>query len=208
MSQKPSIYISSVTRFCGKTAICLGLVKRFRAAGYKVGYFKPVGWEMAQGPRGERIDEDAQLMKDVLGIDAPLETIVPVVLGSRFLEEGARAEIGAYEKRILRAYETAVKDMDLMIIEGLYDGVGISFGVDATTLSRKLGSHIIIVSTIETDASVDNILCTAECMEQNEASVLGTIVNRVPKTDIERIKAFAVSALRKKGVPVLGILPD
>jgi hypothetical protein len=208
MSNIPSIYVCSTTKFCGKSAICLGLVKRFKTEGYKVGYFKPVGYEMAHGPHGERVDEDAQLMKDVLGLEIPLETIVPIVLGSRFLEEGARIESGAYEKRILRAYEAATRNMDLMVIEGVYDGVGVSFGVDATTLSKKLESNTVIVSTIETDASVDSIICAKECMELHGARVLGTILNRVPKTDIERIKAFAASTLKKNEVPVLGIIPD
>jgi len=208
MSKIPSVYVYSTARFCGKSAICLGLAKRFKTEGFRVGYFKPVGYEMAQGPHGERIDEDAQLMKDVLGLEVPLETIAPVVLGARFLEEGARVEPGTYEKRILRAYETATKNMDLMVVEGVYDGVGVSFDVDATTLSKKLESNTLIVSTIETDVSVDSIICAKECMELHGAKVLGAVLNRVPKTDIERIKAFAASTLRKNDVPVLGIIPD
>ena len=208
MSQKPSIYVHSITKFCGKTAICLGLARKFEKEGYKVGYFKPVGWEMALGPVGERIDEDAQLMRNILGLDAPLEAIVPIVLGSRFLEEGARVELGAHERRILRAYEAASRDRDLMVIEGAYNGVGVSFGVDATTLAKKLESKTLLVSTIETDASVDNIICNAKCMASYEVEVLGTVLNRIPKTDIERIKAFAAPALKKNGVPVLGIIPD
>ncbi|MCJ7609822.1 phosphotransacetylase family protein [Candidatus Bathyarchaeota archaeon] len=208
MSPKPSIYVSSISKFCGKTSICIGLAKRFSSEGYRVGYFKPVGWEMAQGPHGERLDEDAQLMKEVLSLDQPLETIVPVVLGSRFLEEGARVEMGTYEKRILSAYEVASRDKDVMVIEGAYDGIGISFGVDATTLATKLESSIMLVSTIETDASVDSIICAAECMNRHGARVIGAALTRIPKTDIERIKAFAASALKRNGVPVLGIIPD
>jgi len=208
MSLKPSVYVCSTTKFCGKSAVCLGLAKRFKTEGYKVGYFKPVGFEMAQGPHGERIDEDAQLMKDVLDLRIPLEAIAPIVLGARFLEEGARVEPGAYEKRILRAYETATRNMDLMVIEGAYDGVGVSFGVDAITLTKKLESNALIVSTVEADTAVDSIICAKECMELHGAQVLGTILNRVPKTDIERVKAFAASALKKNGVQVLGVIPD
>lgn len=208
MPYKPSIYLNSITRFSGKTALGIGLAIKLKKEGYRVGYFKPIGWETTQGPHGERIDEDAHLMKDILELDTSLENIVPIIFSSRYFEENARIKPRVYEKKVLQAYDVASKDKDLMIIEGLFDGVGVSFGLDATTLSQKIGSNMVLVSTLDTDANVDSIICNAGCMKQNGAKVLGTILNRVQKTDIERVKSFAVPNLRKKGIQVLGIIPD
>ncbi|HHH42071.1 MAG TPA: ATP-dependent dethiobiotin synthetase BioD, partial [Chloroflexi bacterium] len=37
-----AVYVTSLDTFSGKTALCLGLAHRFRAEGYRVGYFKPL----------------------------------------------------------------------------------------------------------------------------------------------------------------------
>ena len=43
-----NIYVTSVDRYSGKTAVCLALGKRLQAANVKVGYLKPLPnlWEM------------------------------------------------------------------------------------------------------------------------------------------------------------------
>jgi len=42
---------------------------------YKVGYFKPIGWNMIR--KGEMIDEDSQLMNETLNLNLPLNVISP-----------------------------------------------------------------------------------------------------------------------------------
>ena len=41
------IFIGSVSPFSGKNLVCLGLGLKFKKDGYKVGYFKPVGFSPA-----------------------------------------------------------------------------------------------------------------------------------------------------------------
>ena len=206
---KQNLYMCSAASFSGKSAMCLGLALKFKERGYKVGYFKPVGWEMSRGPTGEKIDEDAQLMESVLGLNLPMDVVCPVILGSRFLEESARVDPKVYEKRIVEAYERASKGVDLMLIEGPYSfGVGASIGLDPMDLAKKLGSTLVLVSCLERDTAVGQIIWMKKAIEASGGSLFGVILNCIPKTDIERVKAFGVDILRKNGIQVLGIVPE
>ncbi|NIU83677.1 MAG: AAA family ATPase, partial [Candidatus Thorarchaeota archaeon] len=78
--------IVSGTRFSGKSALVLGLFWKFKETGLRVGYFKPVGLaERRIG--GKLVDPDVRLMKELMGLEEDLETICPVVLGKRYLDE-------------------------------------------------------------------------------------------------------------------------
>ncbi len=79
-----SLYITSVERYSGKTAVCLALGKRFQKDGYKVGYMKPLSlqpWRMA----GRVADEDAAFVKDVLQLKADPADLSPVVVTDELL---------------------------------------------------------------------------------------------------------------------------
>ena len=53
-----SLYITSVSSFSGKTAVCLALGKQFQADGKKVGYLKPLSLQPWL-TKGHIADEDA-----------------------------------------------------------------------------------------------------------------------------------------------------
>ena len=135
----PNLYVCSLESFWGKSAFCLGLALTIQEKGYKIGYFKPVGWEMGRDRDGRKIDEDAQLMKEILGLKSPLDIICPFVLGSRYLEESAKIDPGTNQEKVLQAYNEASKGMDIMILEGPYSmGVGTSIGVEPIFLTKML----------------------------------------------------------------------
>jgi BioD-like phosphotransacetylase family protein len=209
MSKKPNLYVCSTTSFCGKSTVSLGLALNFREQGYKVGYFKPIGWEMSRDTRGEKIDDDAQLMAKVLDLDLPIDLIAPVILSERFLEESSRIDMEYYMKKVLQAYKKVSNDVDLMIIEGPYAmGIGTSIGLDVITLVKKLESHVLKVASIENDTTIDRILWEKKTLDIIDEQCLGIILNLIPKTDIERIKGFAIPILEKYNIEVLGVIPE
>ena len=53
--------------FSGKSVICLGLALTLQVESYKIGYFKPIGWEM-KNLNGEKVDDDVELMISVLDL--------------------------------------------------------------------------------------------------------------------------------------------
>ena len=79
-----SIYVTSLERYSGKTAICLALGKRFQADGFSVGYLKPLSlqpWRVS----GRIADEDATFVKEILGLDVDPWQLSPVVVTPEFL---------------------------------------------------------------------------------------------------------------------------
>lgn len=208
-SKLPSVYVCSTTSFSGKSALCLGLALKFREEGYKVGYFKPLGWEMTRGPKGVPLDEDAQLMKGLLELDLPIDTVVPVMFNSQFLEESSKETPNFYEKKIFDAYEEASEGMDLMILEGPHTlGTGASVGIDPVAIAERLETRFLLVSRMENDAAVDQMLKEYEYIKAAGADLLGGVLNYVPKLMMERVKRFAIPILEKRGIKVLGIMPE
>lgn len=209
MDEKPSLYVCSTASFCGKTAVCLGLALNFMEEGYKIGYFKPIGWEMARSAKGEKIDEDARLMNEVLGLNLPMEVIAPVILGERFLEESSRIDPDYYKTKVFQAYEKVSEDKDIMIIEGPYAlGIGVSIGMDSITLVKRLNSRVLGVSSIENDTTIDRIIWEKKSTEAICDSFMGFILSLIPKTDLERVKGFAIPILKRHSIDVLGVIPE
>ncbi|MDQ1280705.1 MAG: hypothetical protein QG670_1968 [Thermoproteota archaeon] len=207
MTEIPSLYLYSTGGYCGKSALCLGLALRLKDEGFKVGYFKPIGWETIQ--RGERIDEDAQLMNEALNLNLPLNIISPIVFGPRYLEEIVKVDPSIYEKRINQSYEKASINKDLMIIEGpRVLGIGASIGADTNTLAKRFKSNLILVSIIEDDSSIDRVIWRKTTTDARGAAFAGVILNSVPKTMIERVKGIASTIMKRSGVNILGIIPD
>ncbi len=209
MPTVPSVYICSVDIFSGKSTLCLGLALRLKEEGYKVGYFKPIGWEADRGPKGEMVDEDARLMRDALELKLPLETINPIVFNTRFLEESSKIYSDYYEKRILQAYEEASKSADIMILEGSNTlGIGAFAYVDPISVAKKLQSHLVLVSRAEGDAEVDQAIRECEAIKASGVPLVGVVLNAIPKPIVERIRWFAIPILRKHEINILGIVPE
>jgi len=212
MGKIPSLYVArawATREFCGKTAIILGLALKYKEEGYRVGYFKPVGWDTIRRLKGAKIDEDAQLMQKVLTLKSSLNMISPVIFGTRYLKEIATTDPNNFRKRIFEAYKNISKNKDFVIIEGPhFQALGASASIDSMELSKKLESHLLLISTGEEETSIDNIICKKRWAISNNVNFAGAILNFVPKRSLERIKGFALPILEKNGVDVFGVIPD
>jgi BioD-like phosphotransacetylase family protein len=209
MQKIPSIFVCSTLEFSGKSAICIGLALKYKAEGYKVGYFKPLGWETTRGPNGEKVDEDALLMSNILNLKQPLEMLCPIVLEQRYFEDVGKRKILIFQKKILEAYDEVSEDMDLMILEGAYTlHFGATLGLDSGTISKQLDSNMLMVAKADSDLSVDNVVATIRCLDLSSSKVIGIILNRLSPGAIGRIKSNVVSIFERNNIPVLGIIPD
>jgi len=74
-----AVYVTSTQTFSGKSALCVGLLRRFQRDGLKVGYMKPVS-TMARMAGGRVIDEDAHFMKYTLDLADSPDLMAPVLL--------------------------------------------------------------------------------------------------------------------------------
>jgi len=208
--QKPSsLCVLSNSRYSGKTVICLGLALKFRDEGYKVGYFKPLGWQMTHGPNGEPLDEDVLLLKEALELKEPLSEIVPIILGDRFLEEISRTRPERYRQRILEAYKKTSRGKDIMILGGPPTlGSGSSAGIDPCSLVMETEAKVLLTSRVDNDLAIDEIIRAGKSLKQNEIALIGAVLNHIPRLIVERCRGLAVPVLERQGIDVLGLVPE
>jgi BioD-like phosphotransacetylase family protein len=197
-----SLYVMG-TLGCGKTAVCLGLARKFTDSGYKVAYFKPVG--AGAGPEG-RDDEDAVLMKTVLGMEEGLDEIVLLRSSPHFLTKYREGR--AYLEEIAAAYQKIASRADIVIIEGPTSAhLMVSLGLDAPTIASKLGALTLMVNRAENDFSLDTTISYCEYVRYKGAEVAGVIFNNVPRTLLEEVRGVYRPILDERGFPVFGVVP-
>jgi BioD-like phosphotransacetylase family protein len=202
-----SLYVTSVDRYSGKTAVCLALGKYFKANGYKVGYLKPLSlqpWRIS----GRDADEDAAFVKQVLGLTAEPWELSPVVVTNellcKYLTGEAKEDLMA---RVKEACAKASKGQDILILEGggsLREG----YVVDLPTINvaETLESKVLVIVRYK-----DNVRCLDDALAANYRlgeTLIGVIINRVPVDQTEFVADYAQPFLEKHGVSVFGFLPE
>ena len=202
-----SLYITSVEKYSGKTALCLALGKIYQERGLNIGYLKPFSlrpWRI-----GDKIaDEDAAFVIDILGIKAKPWEMAPVVVTSEMLRDYLTSkEKIEYMPLILEAARSLEERRDLLLLEGggsLREG----YLMDLATpdVAAELGSAIIVVVKYCDDVCLLDDVLAAKFRLPNSLS--GVVINRVPQHALSFVNTLVVPFLEKQGVPILGVLPD
>jgi len=202
-----SLYVTSVERYSGKTAVCLALGKRFQADGKKVGYLKPLSlqpWRTS----GRVADEDAAFVKTVLELDANPVDLSPVVVTDELLRVFLTGqETTKLMPKVKAASEAAAVDKDILLLEGggsLREGY--VMGVPTPDVADALGSQVLVIVKFRDDVRLmDDILAAHFRLGD---SMMGVVINRVPADDAEFVEEIARPYIENHGIPVFGILPE
>ncbi len=202
-----SLYITSVDRYSGKTAVCLALGKHFQANGYKIGYMKPLSlrpWRV----RGKIADEDAGFVKDVLGLDAEPWELSPVVVTTDVLCEHLKGNGDTdLMGRVQAACEVAGEGKDILLLEGggsLREGY--VMGLPTPEVAANLSSRVLAIVKYRDEVRLmDDAL--AAYFRLGEA-ICGVIINRVPADALDFVTDYARPYLEERGINVCGILPE
>lgn len=203
-----SLYILSPTPYSGKTAICLGLSMLAKERGLKVGYFKPIGLEMVSID-GCFLDEDAILMMDILKMEYDVDTITPIMVGSRYLDDYRVEDKEKYLEKIGKAYEKISLQTDLTFIEGVHHpSVGMALGLSAIEIAKYLNARMLYVANIPDDFTLDLLISNIKQSQQNNVDVLGVIINNVSLEAYQRIKGIVADTLEKHGIKIWGIIRE
>jgi BioD-like phosphotransacetylase family protein len=202
-----SLYITSVERYSGKTALCLALGKRLLNDGYKVGYLKPLSLQPGR-VGGQVADEDAAFVKQALGLAAAPADLSPVVVTPEFLQNYiAEGGAGDLLTKVKAAYESAGKGQDVLLLEGggsLREGYAV--GLPTPQVAAELGSQVLVVVKYRDDVRLMDDTLTAR-FRLGEA-LCGVIINRVPAEAAEFVSDVAAPHFEKQGIPVFGCLPE
>lgn len=187
----------------GKTAIVLALALKLRDMGVKVGYYKPV-WTPTAVVAG--VDDDAVLMKEILGLKLPPERISPFLASAHYL---ARYDDPNRDLDGIKAgFADASKGHDLVIVEGTnWPYVMMSLGLDAPSLAREFGSTALLVTKVLNDYSLDAALVVCRLVAQEKVPLAGVVFNNVPRTLMDKTKSIYGPTLDRWGFAVRGVVP-
>ena len=202
-----SLYVTSVERYSGKTAVCLGLGKRLQADSYKVGYLKPLSlqpWMVG----GHIADEDAAFVKEILELTTEPWELSPVVVTPEMLHERlASRDPSDLLEAVKAAGQKAGAGQDILILEGggsLREGY--SVGLPTPAVAEALGSQVLAVVKYRDDVRVlDDALAVQARLSK---SLVGMIINRVPVEAARFVNKSVIPYLEQNGVAIMGSLPE
>ena len=202
-----TLLVTSTEEGIGKTAITLALAKEAQDAGHEVGYMKPKGTRL-QSAVGKTRDEDPMLARELLGLDAEVHEMEPIVYSPTFVEEAIRGREDPEELRgrITENFQALAEEKDLMVVEGS-DSLGTGEIVDLTDadIAEALDARVVLVCGYATAGDVDEILAAARSLGERLAGVL---FNGVSDSAMEQLADDVIPFLNGRGVPVAGALPQ
>ncbi len=202
-----TIYITSTHTYSGKSALCIGLLRRFKSKGMKVGYMKPVSTTPTV-VNDQVVDEDSRFAKAHLDLSDAPDILTPVLLTDQKVKQiiSGGEEDGDAAARVKKAFETLCAGKDVVVLEG---GASLREGwivnLSPPQVSELLGVPELVVVPYITDLQLVDDLITARI--RLGSSLLGAVINRVPPHKMDLVKDRVVPFVSGKGVKVFAILP-
>ena len=180
------LYLTSSQRGSGKTAICAGLGKHLVSDGKKVGFFKPI---IGESKPGEGADSDAAFMKQAFALEEPVESLSPVFSDESKLTSGVR-----------EALSKVSQGKDVVIAEDATEQGQVSLEI-----AKTLDARVIIVEGYSSQLPTAKLTSAARDFGGN---LLGVVLNKVPESQLERVRTEASTSFAEAGVNILGALPE
>lgn len=202
-----SLYVTSIENFSGKTAVCLAIGKILQSHKYKVGYLKPVSHQPMQ-MGGHIVDEDATFVKEALNLPLDPWDLSPVIVTPQVLVECLESNGECnFETPIMDAYKKATQGIDVMLLEGGGSlRTGYAIGLSTPHVAEMLGARVLVVVKFRGQMRVLDDALTAQYRLGDR--LVGVLINRIPETETNYVKSQAIPFLEKRGIAVLGALPE
>ena len=198
-----SLYLTSMGEEAGKSALCAALGRKFKTAGRKVGFFKPVAILPAVAGA---IDKDAEFIKHALTLSEPPDLLCPVSLGAKDLAAAANEKEPAWLGKIKEAFPKVSQGKDVVLVEGAGDfKSGSAAAVVNGKVVEALGAKVILIVRYQSDTDANQIASAAKAIG---GRLLGVLINAVPERRMAQVKSNLVPSLQKEGIKVLGVLPE
>jgi BioD-like phosphotransacetylase family protein len=202
-----TVYVTSTETFSGKSALCVGLGKRFLRDGFTVGYMKPVS-TVTRKVEGRVIDEDAEFIKQTLNLPEPIETIAPAILTPQIVEAVLKGEEKTdFAAELQGAFAEVTKGRDIVLLEGggsLREG----YIIDLPTpyVAELLKARELVVVKYTNDLQMVDDVLTARTRLGD--SMVGVVLNAVPRQRMPFVENVIKPALHRRGIMVFATLPQ
>jgi len=200
------LLVTSTEDGTGKTAIAIALAKLASERGATVSYMKPKGTS-PESAVGKTRDQDPALARRVLGLDAEMHELEPVVYSPTFVREAIRGRENPTQlrERIESAFETLAADRDVVILEG---GNRLATGgiVDLTDpdVAALLDAEVLLVSHYTEPGDVDGILDAARTVGDR---LTGVLYNDVSAAAFDELTDDVMPFLDGRGIDSVGVVP-
>ncbi|MFV9503941.1 MAG: phosphotransacetylase family protein [Oscillochloridaceae bacterium umkhey_bin13] len=199
-----TLYVASTETFVGKSAVCIGLLRRMQRDGLSVGYMKPVSVSVAHTPDSV-MDEDAAFIRSTLGLDATLEQIAPVLITPGVVESILRGQAPSYHRALRDAYLAIARNKDVVVLEGTNTwSEGALVDLTSDQVTDLLQAPALLVSRYNSTLNVDTILSVQRYVGDR---LLGVLINQIDEPQFEFVQTRVVPFLEGRGIPVFGVLP-
>jgi BioD-like phosphotransacetylase family protein len=201
-----TLYVTSTTPYAGKSALCVGLGKRFQKDGYRIGYMCPI--TTRKTCIGDCVvDEEANLMRQTLGLTEPVGAIWPVCLDPPTVEAALRGEGEDHAKLIRGAFALVSKDKDIVLVEGgSRCAQGSGLGLSCDRIAELLQAKVLVVAKYDAPTAqiVDDLLADKERLGNR---MLGAVLNAVERHQLDFVQHVVVPFLKERDIPVYAVLP-
>lgn len=166
----------------GKTMVALAIAMGLRAKGKKVGYFKPAGEKSFKRSKdGMSIDEDAAIMKDVLGLEADAGSICPIPQSHTSFDELAKIGTADLKAKIQESYDEVSRGMDVVIIEGTRDPWQLlHVNLSTPQIAQMMEARVLCLVNFTELSATDNILHLKSFFNQHGIASMGVVLTMVP----------------------------
>ncbi len=194
-----ALYITSLTKGAGKTAVAASIAALLKEQGKAVAYIKPVA-AFADAPPASYTDADAAFCKQALALSDPIALIAPTAVTMKSLAGGLGQELAA---TVRERWADLTKGKDTVVIEGL------PASGDTAAATKELATlcdaKVIAVVACARGMSIDPIVALKAHFGDG---FLGVVLNAVPELSLRAAREEIAPALMAKGISVLGIVPE
>lgn len=201
-----TLYITSTTPYAGKSALCVGLGRRFQKDGYRIGYMRPL--TTAKTCIGECVvDEEASSMQQLLGLADSASAIWPVSLDSVAVEGILRGEERDYVAVVKSAFAQVSRNKDIVLLEGgSRSSQGLAIGLAADLIAEMVDARVLVVAKYDVPAVVvlDDLLADKARLGKR---MLGVVLNGVERNRLDYVRQLVVPFLAKRDIPTLAVMP-
>ena len=203
------VYLAGTGRNHGKTTFALGLMAALLERGYATAFTKPVGQRYAV--IGEiPADEDAILMRDLFGLQDPLEDMSPVHIPRGFTRSFIRGEVVEdLAAKIDAAHRRLAAGHDVLLIEGTgHAGVGAVVGLSNAAVAARLRAPVVVISEGGIGLPIDHIVLNQALFERHGVPLIGAVINKIEADAEPSLSDTLARGLALHGVDLLGVLPN
>ncbi len=206
-----TLLIGSCEPFSGKSALVLGIARKFIQSKKLVRFGKPLATTLEVAPNSGEItskiiDDDVRFIGKTLGLSE--EQLIPSVdyLSSYISEKRLFASNLEPGNDFERLKKTVLEPLEgINILEGAGSlNEGLLYGLSLVEVAKKLDLPVLLVHPWKDSRSVEELLAAKQQLRDH---LVGVVLNAVTPNEINNIESKVTTSLRDLGIDVFGVMP-